>query len=183
MSLFKTSNVREDTPDATLVNTLTENSTPVIDFGEFGPNKCWHLWNENGLNLHDVLSQVISITGPANIVLCSWSISVPAIKTIIKLKETGFIMFSFGVIDLRTRKDHAEAFGMVLNTFDGVRIFPCHAKVIVIQNKDWNVTIAGSANLTQNPKAERIIVCSQHSIANFDRGKIMEMYEQGKEAD
>lgn len=182
MSLFDTINNFEQIPGKNDVFTLTDNSMPVIDFGDFGHNKSWHLWNDNGLNLHDVLSQVINITGPADIVLCSWSISVPAIKTIIKLKETGLILSSFGVVDLRTRKDHAEAFGMLLNTFDGVRIYPCHAKVIVLKNSVFDISIVGSANLTQNLKAERIIVSTDSTIATFDKTKIMEMYKHGKEA-
>lgn len=157
-----------------------EDNTPVcFSIEGFTQGKSWHLWNNHSINLHDVMEFVLTHTGRADITMCSWSISTPAMKVFAKMKEKGLVNTCYAVVDIRTRKDHHEAFAMALEMFSKVKIYPCHAKVIVIENKDWKVTIAGSANLTNNPKSERLFISTLAAVAELDRAKIMEMFERG----
>jgi hypothetical protein len=171
MSLFKPNTDQEkEAKPTTKPSVLVEQTTGVEH----------HLWTGQKINLHNVLAQYLMATGPSELFLCSWSISVPAIKNIIALKESGLILSITAVVDLRTKKDHPEAFAMCQELFDKLGIYPCHAKVIVAINDISSFSIFGSANLTKNTKEERISISTSHSVSCMDRAYIVDMYNKSQ---
>lgn len=142
--------------------------------------KTVHLWNQGKIHLHNVMEAALSIAGKSQVFLCSWSISVPAMKAIIKLHDQGMITSVSAVVDFRTRKDHPEAFDMAREMFDNLVVHPCHAKVIILMGERCNISIAGSANLTNNPKQEKIIISADENVVQFDLEVIQEMMSKGE---
>jgi hypothetical protein len=48
----------------------------------------------------------------------------------------------------------------------------CHAKLLVVINKDWAVSVTGSANLTKNSRLEAGVISCTPAIANFHKSWI-----------
>jgi len=163
------------------LSTVSETSKANFSLEQIAPGETIHIWNEGKLHLHQVLEAALQHTGRADAHLCSWSISVPAMKSILRLHTSGLIASIAGVVDFRTRKDHPEAFDMARTLFRSLRVHPCHAKVIVLIGEKMNVSILGSANLTNNPKQERILVSADENVVQWDLKHIHEMLEKGEE--
>jgi len=152
------------------------NTIPVMGKGDVV-----HLWNEQKLSLHALIEELIDQCGQTVLYVATWSLSVPAMKTLIRLKAEGKIRLAYGVVDFRTRKDHPEAWDMALQYFDKLSIFPCHAKVVVLGGLDKELSIIGSANLTLNPKMERLAVVSTPEVISIDKNMIMTMLKEGEQ--
>jgi hypothetical protein len=139
-----------------------------------------HIWTDGKVNLFDLIAQMAQQTGPANLWLCTWSISTPAMKKLIGLKEMGLLKECKAVVDFRTRKDHEEAYQMALLFFDALAIHPNHAKVAVLQGREKTLSAIGSANMTLNPKNERITIFNHKEVAEMDMAAIDEMLQNAE---
>lgn len=159
---------------------LKSSSTNGFALEGIADGKTIHFWNDGKVHLHNIMEAALAYSGRANVFICSWSISVPAMKAIIKLRDQGLIGSVSAVVDFRTRKDHPEAFDMARELFNALVVHPCHAKVILLMGDQCNISIAGSANLTNNPKQEKIILSADDEVVNFDLRKIQEMMEKGE---
>lgn len=178
MSLF--SSVLPKSEDPGMIHPRGDHSEVGVDLADLSPSRSVHFWNQTNIDLHQVLEAVLQKTGPAEILLCSWSISVPAMKVISRLISSGLIRSVLAVVDFRTRKDHPEAFAMAKELFAGVKILPCHAKCIVVLGENFSASITGSANLTNNPKQERLMVSTHDQVVDLDKSTILEMYARGE---
>jgi hypothetical protein len=45
----------------------------------------------------------------------------------------------------------------------------CHAKVTVVENDNWGISIVGSANYTRNPRIEAGVLFTCRNVAAFER--------------
>lgn len=177
-SIFSDSNQVEDKAIECLMVSENRIAHALTDIKE---NEALHLWNHGSINLHHILEEICHFLGKGcRVTLCTWSLSVPAMKVISKLITDKYITHLDAVIDFRTRKDHPEAFAMALEMFSSLYILPCHAKCIVIQGSNMSFSIIGSANLTNNPKAERIIVFRSDEIVSFDLASIFHLISQAE---
>lgn len=117
---------------------------------------------------HDLLFHILKQTGPAEVTLATWSVTTPVISKISNMIETGLITKLDGLFDwrMKVRCPEAEQF-MRYNCVD-IRLVNCHAKVTVIKNEAWNITIVGSANLTNNPRIESGVIFTDKETADFN---------------
>jgi len=117
---------------------------------------------------HDLLFHILKQTGPANITLSTWSVSSPVIPKLAKMLEDGDILQLNGLFDWRMKIRCPEAHQFMKYNTAKIRLVNCHAKVTVIQNKEWNITIVGSANLTNNPRIEAGVIFTDKGTADFN---------------
>ena len=54
-----------------------------------------------------------------------------------------------------------------------IKAAKCHAKVTVIQNETWGISIVSSANYTRNPRIEAGVICNSKEIAEFHKNWIV----------
>ena len=50
---------------------------------------------------------------------------------------------------------------------DTFAVCPCHAKLYIMRNDAWAITICGSANLTNNPRIEVSTITEDRQVAGF----------------
>ncbi len=50
-----------------------------------------------------------------------------------------------------------------------VVISPVHAKVALLENENWKISVSGSLNFTTNPQPERGVIQTFESVFNSDK--------------
>ena len=127
-------------------------------------------FSDNDFSLHELIAALLHKVGPSELGIITWSITIDPISVIGKLKADGLITKLSGLIDARTQRNHPQAFQMVLELFDELRIISSHAKVTLISNDHFKITIIGSANLTINPRLEVGQIFFDPDVFNFYSG-------------
>lgn len=132
-----------------------------------------HFDTVNKWSLHDIIIYCLQATGPANLYLSTWSIKEYPARLLTRLKSEGNIKEMHALLDYRIKVNSPEAFQLIEKNADSFNLIRCHAKITVIQNKNWGVTIVGSANLTTNTRAECGIITCNYKVADFRKNWIL----------
>ncbi|EPD70857.1 hypothetical protein HMPREF1219_00152 [Corynebacterium pyruviciproducens ATCC BAA-1742] len=108
-------------------------------------------------SLIDIIQTVLEKTGPADVVIATWSAGFYDLAAAEHFRDCGLIRSIKFVLDSGRAKrgqagvhDVRDIFGE--DCFIQIRT---HAKFVVIQNEDWNVCITSSMNLNKNIRCEQ----------------------------
>ena len=135
--------------------------------GAIEKNKHYHFWSGGQWNMQDLLVYVLGITGPANVYLTTYAISEDAVISLINLRDKKAIRDLQCIFDYKCKEQKGKSYLLARNNFS-VTLSRIHAKVSIIENADWKITITGSANWTRNPRAERQVLCTVPQIVEGD---------------
>jgi hypothetical protein len=121
---------------------------------------------------HDLLFFLLEQTGPARVWFTTWAISEYAIRQLYQFVEHGMILQLKGIFDYRNgvRKPAELQFLQQITT--EIKPAKCHAKVTVIENDNWGISIVGSANFTRNPRIEAGVLFTCRNVAEFEKNWI-----------
>ena len=127
-------------------------------------------------NLIQLIFYILRQTGPAHLLLTTYSISMDSIAAIHRKVETGELLSVRFLIDNRVRSISPKPFDYLVTTFpDCYRCLALHAKVALLYNEDWK----GSQNATHNPKLERGIIHTGRDIFDFDFKMLNDEFDSG----
>jgi hypothetical protein len=139
-----------------------------------------HFYSNGSFNLVQLMLYVLHQTGPAHVFLSTYSIAEDSISTLRRYVDCGNILSIRFLIDNRVRSISPKPFAHLVTSFpDSYRCTSLHAKVALISNDKWHVSIVGSQNATHNPKLERGIIHTSSDIWNFDNRILNEAFERG----
>lgn len=139
-----------------------------------------HFYSNGSFNLVQLMLYVLHQTGPAHVFLSTYSIAEDSISTLRRYVDCGNILSIRFLIDNRVRSISPKPFAHLVTSFpDNFRCTSLHAKVALVSNDKWHVSIVGSQNATHNPKLERGIIHTSSSIWNFDNRILNEAFERG----
>ncbi|MCK9402906.1 MAG: hypothetical protein M0Q26_05875 [Chitinophagaceae bacterium] len=112
-------------------------------------------WVSNGdWSMHEMLLAILNITGPATVYLSSYAMSEKPARILAQLKNDGMIDKLFCILDNRIDVRTAGSLQIMKAVADQMVLVDTHAKVSVIQNKEWEIAVIGSANYTENKRYE-----------------------------
>lgn len=120
----------------------------------FKPNQIQILASNGEWSLHDLLPIALSFCGKSSVSVASFSLSEEAVRTFYFEKEKGSITYLRCLFDYTMRSHKIDLMLFLENVSNEVRTTPNHAKIMLIENDNWNIAIIGSANLTTNPRLE-----------------------------
>lgn len=139
-----------------------------------------HFYSSGAFNLIQLIFYVLKYTGPANLFLTSYSISIDSINALHRKLDAGDLLSARFLIDNRVRSISPKPFDVLVNSFPGCyRCCALHAKVGLIWNDNWHITIVGSQNATHNPKLERGIIHTDKQIFDFDYKILCDEFDKG----
>ena len=144
--------------------------------GTLQQNSLVNFWTLGRYAMHHVLRYVLSQTGPADVVACTWAISTRAVDDLLFLRSKGLLRSFKLWIDPRVKVRNPEPLQMLQLNWP-VSIAPVHAKVTTIENEQWRVSIFGSLNFTTNPQPERGAICTIDSVFDVDNKVLMEVFK------
>lgn len=137
--------------------------------GKISMGDCIHYVSMGEWSLHDLVFHLLSITGPAEITMATWSVSEDAVRLMLKNIEHGLIKKLSLLLDWRVKVRRPEVLSLVKSNITEIRESSCHAKLAVIENDGWQICIVGSANLTNNPRIEAGVIHADKNAADFHK--------------
>ena len=164
----------DNNPD--LVQFQVGNLTKVI--GDLIPGRTKHYYSEGNFNIMRLIFHLLKQIGPANILLSTYSISQTTLEQIQNKVDKKEILSIRFIIDNRVKVMSPKPFQLLKESFPYACI-SLHAKVALIWNQDWNLTIVTSQNATDNPKLERGVIFTEKQIFDYDRTILENAFNRG----
>lgn len=141
-------------------------------------NRQLHFWSYGNFNMMRLVFWILEQTGPSEILMCTYSISPKSLQSVIRRREEGLIKNIRFLVDSRVRSLSPKPFDMMVRSFD-YRCISIHAKVALIWNNHWKVTVVSSQNATDNPKMERGVIYTTDDVFNFDKNVLEDAFNRG----
>lgn len=148
--------------------------------GSIEQDEVIHIATRGNWSTPHLIAFILNQIGPAKVWLTSWSVKEQAVRILLGLADQGLITELHALFDERTKVQCPQAYQLAQNQIADIRLTKIHAKVTVIQNNDWGISIVTSANLTRNPRIERFAICMQKAVAEFDLGWIQQEIDKNK---
>lgn len=153
-------------------------STLTKAIGLLSTSKTTHYYSYGNFNLVRVMIHIMKQTGPVHAFMSSYSFSQKSIEQLLRKREIGELLSFKLVIDNRVKTMSPLPFQLISTSFD----YSCtsiHAKVALLWNDNWNITILTSQNATDNPKMERGAIYTDKSVFNFDYNALKNEFNRG----
>jgi hypothetical protein len=137
-----------------------------------------HYYSDGNFNLIRLLFHILRQTGPSHILMSTYSISQDSLEQVRNRINKGEILSIRFLIDNRVKVMSPKPFQMLKEGFS-YRCISLHAKVALVWNDDWRISIVTSQNATDNPKLERGVIFTDDQIFNFDKKQLEDAFVRG----
>lgn len=128
---------------------------------------------------HELRAFILKQTGPARVFISTWAMSEDSSRLLLTAIETGLITELNCIFDRRLPVRKPGIMQLAQQICTRISLVDCHAKITVIQNNDWKVTIIGSANDTNNKRIEAGVLLTNPDVALFHERWMMEQINNG----
>ena len=136
--------------------------------GDIAGKKDRMVISNNSWSMHDLLFYLLEQTGPAKVHFTTWQIGERAIRMMSEAMKTGLITELNSILDRRIRIRRSEALAFTQNVCNNVCLVDCHAKIALIENDLYHISVFSSANFTKNARIEFYIIYFQSYIFDFN---------------
>jgi hypothetical protein len=155
-----------------------EHQVMTQTIGDLSKGENLHFYSWANFNLVRLIIYLLRQTGPANLLMTSYSFSQKSIEALLTRQQSGLLTSVRLLIDNRVRVMSPKPFQMLQSSFD-YRCTSVHAKVALIYNDSWKISIVTSQNATDNPKLERGIIFTDPAVFDFDFKTIENEFNAG----
>lgn len=142
------------------------------------PGRQKHYYSDGNFNLLRLIFHILKQTGPAHILMATYSISQDSLEKVRNRINHGEILSIRFLIDNRVKVMSPLPFQMLKEGFS-YRCISLHAKVALIYNDEWKISIVTSQNATDNPKLERGVIFTDDQVFNFDKLQLENAFNRG----
>ena len=155
-----------------------EEKSLTLAIGQLENGKEHHYYSWGNFNLVRLIGYLIKQTGPVHVFMTSYSFSQKSIEQLQnKISKKEILSFKV-ILDNRVRVMSPKPFQMIAGSFD-YRCISVHAKVALLWNDQWKISIVTSQNATDNPKLERGTIFTDPQVFNFDLKVLTNEFERG----
>ena len=139
-----------------------------------------HFYSKGAFNLIQLVLYLLKQTGPAHVFISSYSISEDSLSTLLRYCNQGDILSIRFLIDNRVRTISPKPFDYLFTSFPGAyRCCSLHAKVALISNDRFTLSVVVSQTATHNPKLERGILHTNRDVFEFDLKMLNHEFDNG----
>jgi hypothetical protein len=150
----------------------------IKSIGQLQKGKTTHYYSYGNFNLVRLIIHLLKQTGPAHVFMTSYSFSQTSIEQLLNHRQKGNILSFRVIIDNRVKTMSPVPFQMLSTAFD-YRCSSVHAKVALLWNDNWNISVVTSQNATDNPKMERGTIFTDTETFNFDKNSLENEFIRG----
>lgn len=148
------------------------------EFGALYFDKGCCYFSDGKWNLHDLLDYLLSLSGKADVLISSYSISETSVREFLRLKEEGCIKTLRVMLDLSVKSQKGSLLFFANNVADEIRLAANHSKIIVIEGETRCFTVLSSANFTVNPRYECGYITTDKDALEFFKTKLSQAFEK-----
>lgn len=129
-------------------------------------------------SLVDAIEHVLEQTGPAAVVLSSWTAASADVDYLFAFVGDGRVSSLRLVIDASFPGRNPDVCAAIRERFgDGaIRLARAHAKFVTIRNDRWSIVLLTSMNLNENPRVEFLEVLDDGGLADYLERYVEELY-------
>lgn len=126
----------------------------------------------------DLLRAVLDITGPAALVISTWTAANADVSTVLDFVGEGKVTGARWLVDFTFQRRSPALAQRIRQVFgeNAIRVAQNHAKFSLISNNDWRVVIRTSMNLNFNPRFEDYTIAHDPELFDFMAGIIDEIW-------
>ncbi len=161
---------------AEFVSDMDKSLTAAI--GLLNPKLNTHYYSFGNFNLVRLIMYLIKQTGPVHLFMTSYSFSNKSIQQLQNHIENDKIISFKLILDNRVRSISPKPFQIIASCFN-YRCTSVHAKIALLWNDNWKISIVTSQNATDNPKMERGIIFTDHTVFDFDLKNLNDAFLRG----
>lgn len=121
-----------------------------------------------GIGIHTLglLAWILEQTGPADVIVTTYSTSEEFLAGFLNLRKKGLIDHATMVADLKASKKTVKLNALMGQCFDNVFLGSNHSKIVLVNAKNAVVSVVSSQNNTYGGRAECTIITTDRSIFN-----------------
>ncbi len=146
--------------------------------GLINPGINTHYYSFGNFNLVRLIMYLLKQTGPVHLFMTSYSFSNKSIQQLQNHIENDKLLSFQLLIDNRVRSISPKPFQMIASCFN-YRCTSVHAKIALLWNENWKISIVTSQNATDNPKMERGIIFTDPAVFDFDHKNLTDAFLRG----
>ncbi|MGN0236751.1 MAG: hypothetical protein ACI4AK_01485 [Lepagella sp.] len=108
----------------------------------------------NLLQVADILQWILDQTGKASVKMASFSISEEFLRRLFMIKKSGLITDIDIVLDFKATNKTLILWPFIAQTVQNCYLSSSHAKIILVANDQWKISVILSQNLTRGNRFE-----------------------------
>ena len=120
-------------------------------------------------SLIDLIHSCLKKTGPAKVICCTWSAGIKDANQA-RWMLNSKLLDSFTLVTDHSFATRQKKYALALEDLFGsenIRTSEVHAKFVLIQNDDWNISVRTSMNLNDNKTCETFEIDDSKEIYDF----------------
>lgn len=114
----------------------------------------------NSIQLAGLIDWILRQTGPAEVMISTFSTSEEFLRRMVRFKESGMVRSCSLFCDLRAARKTAALYHFICGVFDYVALCQNHSKVVLIFNDSFRIAVVTSQNQTRGDRYEAGIITS-----------------------
>jgi len=155
-----------------------DTKTLIKAIGQLKNGFSTHYYSWGNFNLVRLILHLVKQTGPVHCLMTSYSFSQTSIEQLQNCINKGLILSFRVLIDNRVKTMSPLPFQMLMDSFD-YRCTSVHAKVALLWNDQWKISVVTSQNATDNPKLERGTIFTDPAVFHFDLNILENEFKHG----
>lgn len=129
---------------------------------------------------HDLIFYLLRQIGPADLTAATWSVAEHAAQKLIGMLKNRELLSVNMLVDWRVQVRTPGFLPLARSKFSKISVSSCHAKIFVLQNEEWSISVVGSANFTSNPRIEAGHLSTSKTVADFHEKWLMDEINNAK---
>jgi len=161
--------VKRDTLKGRNIRRQVTALTAAESLGEISPGCEIYCLTMGKFSLVDVIEHVLKTTGPADVVLSTWTAANADLGFAFKMMTNGDIRSMKFVVDYSFSHRQPSYCAALREKFgdEAIRFTKNHAKFVTITNDEWSIVIRTSMNLNECKRLESLEVSDDRAMGDF----------------
>jgi len=139
-------------------------------------NDVIHFTSNGRFALHDIIIFYADRLKQADVIVSSFNLSVEAARKFIRAWDFGKFKSLRFILNMQKRSNFIKALRMVDGKFP-IKFMNIHAKVALIWNEDYHITVITSGNLSSNNNIERGMIFFDKQTFDFDFKRMDDVFK------
>jgi hypothetical protein len=119
-----------------------------------------------GLHTLGLIEWILRQTGPAHIVVTTFSTSIEFLSGFYNLRKRGLILSALMIADLKASKKTYKLDMLMQNCFDVIYLAENHSKIVIVENDSFKISVISSQNNTYGGRSECTLITTNTTVYN-----------------